>query len=83
MTPAKCEELHNETLLVLSIRRLAWKYFGRTEAARDAESEAWEHVLEAPDDLEHIDYLNVARRSISAAYMRSWRRRKLLLSRKE
>jgi hypothetical protein len=82
MTNARCEQLKDEAVLTLGIRRCAWKYFGRTDNADDAEAGAWEKILKSPGDLEQIDYLTIARRSISAAYMRQWRKRKPLSRRK-
>ena len=76
MTIARCEQLRAEVVLVLSIRRTAYRYFGHTENAKDAEAEAWARIIEAPDNLDQIDYLTIARRAISASYMRKWRKRK-------
>lgn len=82
MTPASCEQLRGEVLLVYGIRRVAFKYFGHTENAKDAESEAWVKILESPGNMLEVDYLNVARKAIRAAYMRHWRKRKPTFLRK-
>lgn len=76
MTKERCDELRKQVVLVLQIRRVAYRFFGHTENAKDAESEAWAKIFEASGNLIWSEYLVIATRAIRAMYMRNWRRRK-------